>query len=181
MIAGEIVGVDRVTLYLGTRRQEASGAIQKEVRSLAMGLLRMVKEDKLSGQVLKNQTGTLRRSINQKVVLEEGVYSGLVGTNVVYARAHEFGVDKFKVITVRAYFRKCKSRNSYAMKKGSYFSPQGAAALLKQTGSGVAFVGSFQRNQHTKLPERSFLRSSLREMTPEIQGRLAAALRKVLH
>lgn len=50
-----------------------------------------VKESYLSGQVLKNRTGTLRRSINQEVKVEGYSIIGTIGTNVEYARIHEEG------------------------------------------------------------------------------------------
>lgn len=43
---------------------------------------------KLSGQVLKRQTGTLAKSINYKLLND---YKSVVGTNVVYGAIHEFG------------------------------------------------------------------------------------------
>ena len=50
--------------------------------------------DKLSGQVLKNRTGTLRRSINQHVEETDTSITGILGADMDiarYARAHEYG------------------------------------------------------------------------------------------
>lgn len=181
MITAELVGADRVIAFLERMPEKVQQVLKEDVSRLALALLTKVKEDKLSGQVLKNQTGTLRRSINQKVtVIPNRSVKGSVGTNVIYAKAHEFGVDQFKIITVRAYLRKCKSRSTFTMKTGRFFSLEGATSKLKVASDGIAFVKSFQRNQHTKLPERSFLRSALREMGSEITADLTAAVQRAI-
>ena len=177
MIIAQLVGVEPVISFMERGGSRLHDVLRTEVGKLAIMLMGYVKSNKLSGEVLKNQTGTLRRSINAKVV-ESGasLISGRVGTNVVYAAAHEFGVDQFKMVTVRAYLRKCKSRNAYTMKKGKFYSLQGAAGKVKLAAQGVAFVHSFTRNQHTKLPECSFLRSALNELGPDIRADLQAAI-----
>lgn len=54
-------------------------------------LAEYVRVNKLSGQVLKNRTGTLRRSIHPRADIEGGTVVGIVGTNVEYAKVHELG------------------------------------------------------------------------------------------
>lgn len=60
---------------------------------LVMELTRKVKQDKLSGQVLNNRTGRLRRSIHPEVQATGRSLFGRVGTNVIYAAIHEYGGD----------------------------------------------------------------------------------------
>ena len=52
-------------------------------------LAQYIKTEELSGQILHNRTGTLRRSIAMTPHRSQGFVD--VGTNVVYARVHEFG------------------------------------------------------------------------------------------
>ena len=185
MVIGEILGVEKVVAFVGSRGPEVSKVLRLQVRNLAVMLSSYVKTNKLTGEVLKVQTGRLRRSITSKVLEQGSLVSGLVGTNVEYARAHEFGVDKFKVVTVRDYIRKCASRNSYGIKRGGAIkdgSGKTTGHALKHylSAEGIAHVHSFQRNQHTKLPERSFLRTALAELAPGIREDLANAIRKAL-
>ena len=180
MVIGQLLGVERVVLHFSQKESEVARVLRTEVRDLAIMLMGYVKADKLSGEVLHVQSGRLRRSITSRVEGAGPLVAGVVGTNVVYAAAHEFGIDQIKDCTVHAYLRKCKSRNVYAMKKGRYFSLSGAAAKVKLVAEGVAFVHEYTRHQHIKLPERSFLRSSLRELGPDIRADLLAAIEGAL-
>ena len=132
-------------------------AVERTIRRLAIKLQAKVKAEKLTGQVLHVRTGTLRRSINQQVFVEGDAVFAIVGTNVRYAAAHEYGFNG--VVEVRGHVRKVASRSVY---RGS-----------RQTLQGVSFVSAHQRN--VNLPARSFLRSALREMAPEIRRDLRAA------
>ena len=93
MLVARIAGAETVLSQLTSITPQVKGRVKNCVQRLTLQLLRKVKEDKLSGQVLKNQTGTLRRSINQKVEDLGSAIVGSVGTNLVYARVHEFGFD----------------------------------------------------------------------------------------
>jgi phage gpG-like protein len=120
------------------------------VSRLAIKAQGIVKQEKLTGQVLHVRTGTLRRSINQKI--EEtptGVFAK-VGTNVVYARPHEYGFTG--VENVKAFSRVVR---------------------------GVAQnVRAHARN--VSIPEKSFLRSTLTDMQMEIQTSLRATILKAV-
>ena len=173
MLTATILGADRVSAYLTGLPPRLFGILKTEVSRLTLELLRKVKEGKLSGQVLKNQTGTLRRKINQQVVSDEHAVVGKVGVKISYAAAHEFGFDG--VVTVQAHLRRCKAQMAAALrtrKDGSTYHSN------KGKGSGEIQVRSFSRHMH--LPERSFLRSALREMAPEIQEGIANAVKKAV-
>lgn len=101
---------------------------------------------KLSGEVLHVRTGTLRRSINRELREEGGTILGIVGTNVSYAAAHEYGFDG--EVTVKAHLRRAAGAKRKAM----------AATPVRE---------------HTRrmvLPERSFLRSALEELAPKFEA-----------
>jgi phage gpG-like protein len=117
--------------------------LRKSTVKLALQLVRHVKEQKLSGQVLKNRTGTLRRSITHKVAETPQEIKGTVGTNVSYARPHEFGYKGQTLIT-QAFGRQLK----------------------------------FPVWKSINLPQRSFLRSSLREKADAIRTEYMAAVKR---
>jgi len=159
MILAQIVGDRAVIAHLEASPAKVMGNIRITASRLPMMLLAKVKEQKLSGQVLKNKTGTLRRSINQRLSQTPTTVSGSVGTKLSYAAAHEFG---FKgPVTVKAHLRMVKVAWGKAVKNPAQHQ-----------------WGSFTRQMN--LPERSFLRSALREMAPEIQASFQAAIRGAL-
>lgn len=83
------------TEKLVSRFEKAGPVFKQELRRAMtramIDLQQTVKFRKLSGQVLKNRTGTLRRSINYKVKETPAAVVGMVGTNVKYGRFHELG------------------------------------------------------------------------------------------
>lgn len=145
-IIGEVT-VRRDMLALGPIFREE---LIKAMRANAIELQGYVKSKKLSGQVLKNRTGTLRRSINQKVeATSEGVFAS-VGTNVRYGAVHEFGF-KGKV-SVKQHLRTIKGGTAHTV------------------------------SAHTRtvaLPERSFLRTAIREMREKLMKRILDVTNKL--
>jgi phage gpG-like protein len=134
------------------RVREAAAAT---VGRLTLKLLARVKADKLSGQVLKNRTGRLRRSVNAKVDDLGAVVRGQVGTNVAYAAAHEYGFTG--EVTVKGHLRTIKQAFGKALKEPVTFAVPAHA-------------------RHVTLPERSFLRSALADMTDEIRAEFTTAI-----
>lgn len=133
------------------------GLMRAAVEAEAINLVRDVKESKLTGQVLKTQTGTLRRSINYALTIEDQGLTATVGTNLVYAGIHEYGgVTRAHVITARR-----------------------GKALAFQIG-GETIVRRSVNHPGSKMPERSFLRSSLRDNEARIKANIAAAVSRGL-
>lgn len=130
--------------------------LERVIQRLSIEGQAIVKQ-KLSGPVLHNRTGTLRRSINRLVTSDESGVTATIGTNVKYAAVHEYGFDG--IVTVSAYVRKA----AVASKKGKV--------------GGVA-VAAHER--HMKMPERSFLRSTVKEMEPKIRADIKAAALEAL-
>lgn len=178
MVIGQLLGGPEVLSHLRGISEEAQKVLKSEVRSLAVMLAGYVKTDKLTGEVLHVRSGRLRRSITFRVQEDGSLVTGIVGTNVEYARAHEFGVDMFKAVTVREYLRKTKASWREAGKIG--WRGKNRLAIARDASMGGVVVHSFTRNQHIKLPERSFLRSALADLTPEIRQGLEAAVRKAV-
>jgi phage gpG-like protein len=112
------------------------------ITRLAIRLGRNVQKDKLSGQVLNVRSGRLRRSIGHVVEVNTNIVAGIVSTPVVYAPPHEYGFQG--TVNIKAHLREIKQ---------AFGRPITARAV--------------QVNAHSrevKLPERSFLRTALREM-----------------
>ena len=138
----------------------APGSVQvsmvRVVMRLAIMLQRHVKARKLTGQVLNVQSGTLRRSITYRVLNTGQTVYGIVGTNVKYARIHEYG----GTVTISEQVRTVKLKSTV---------PE---ALKGMVYAGDTFRTNTIRKHTAKYPERSFLRSSLKEMMPDISYQL---------
>lgn len=166
-ITGTLVGTEAVKANMAALPNRLRARLENTVRDLGLKLQAKVK-GKLSDDVLHVRTGRLRRSINLRTGIVAGG-SGLatvtavyarVGTAVSYGRVHELGWSGLQ--NVAPYAR----RVGRVKGKG-----KGADRVTRQ---GVAFVRAHTRK--VNLPERSFLRSSLDEMRPEVQSAILAAL-----
>jgi phage gpG-like protein len=147
MIEAKTKGGREVARNLGKIPAKVHAGLVKGIGRLTLKLQRKVKMEKLTGQVLNVKTGTLRRSIDQRVIQRpDGSITGIVATNVKYAGVHEFGFKGRISQSVREHLRKNRGKR------------------------GKHKVRAHTRNRDVDLPERSFLRSALREMTPEINN-----------
>jgi phage gpG-like protein len=163
MISGSIIGDRELVKKLGVMPARAKAAIDATVQALGFELEAYVKARKLTGQVLKVRTGRLRASISQssaqrggdsrsRFVSTENSATAIVGTNVIYGAAWEFGSRAHDIVPLRA------------------------KALRFEIGGQVLF-----RRRVTKPAQapRPFLRPSLQEMKPHIIERIEATLRRV--
>lgn len=126
-----------------------------KVRGLALRLQAHIQQDKLSGQVLKVQTGALRRSITQQVIDGGTSIIGRVFSSgdVKYAAIHEFG----------------------GQTKAHIIEPRKGEALAFMMGGNQIFA-KVVHHPGSKMPERSFMRSGLADMASDIQSELKAAV-----
>ena len=146
----------RVTVKNNTklpRGKVITDAIVKKVAYFTIKLQGLVKTTKLSGQVLKRKTGTLSRSINTK--FENNGLVGKVGTNVLYGKVWEYG----GVYQIKAHMR---------MMKQAFGKPVSDPRLINVQAHAVRF------------PEKSFLRSALKDLRPEIKPGFQKAIKDVL-
>jgi phage gpG-like protein len=150
-------------------------AMLRVVNRLTIEVQAVVKR-KLTGEVLHVRSGTLRRSVNRKVVEESGSVVGSVGTNVRYAAAHEYG---FKGdVQVQGHVRKVASRSTFR-NAGATVTANGISVRKgKMLSQGIAFVQPHVRS--VNMPERSFLRSTLREFSDKIKRDVRAAALEAL-
>jgi len=157
MIKAWIVGTEGVIGRLDQIPGKVAAALRRAVEAEAIKLTAYVKEQKLSGQALKTQTGTLQRSINYQLQDEGDRIAATVGTNLVYAGIHEYGgTTRDHVIEARK-----------------------AKTLSFQMGGQDVF---FKRVNHpgSHMPERSFLRSALEENAGSIRAAIEQAVKESL-
>lgn len=155
MVKIEFIGGEEVVEKLRQIEPKIYTGLLNAITKLSIQLQSKVKEEKLSGQVLKTRTTNLRNSINYDVDNNPSRITGRVGTNLKYGLAHEFGFNG--VVGVPAHLRKITKA------WGKTIAPKSVAVKA--------------HSRHMNLPERSFLRTALREMTPQIQSEIEKALR----
>jgi len=151
MIEAEITGGASLLLRFGKVPDALRSRLRQSVQEACLKLTGHVKQDKLSGQVLKVQTGRLRRSINQRIEDTTDGINGFVGTNVQYARGHEYGFTG--TIGVRETLRTSKNGKEFTVRA---------------------------HTENVRLPERSFLRSALADQRDQIREQIAQDVKAAL-
>lgn len=140
-------------------------ALYVKVLALSLKLEKLVKVGKLNGQVLNRITGALARSIHQNV--DRNIHS-VIGRvfssgDVKYAGIHEFGGTTAPHVIL----------------------PKKASVLAFMGKSGGMVFTRRVNHPGSKMPERSFLRSSLHQMSTEIslgmKEAVVQAIQKQVH
>ena len=112
-------------------------------------------------------TNRLRSSLNRSPAEVSGnSVTSTIGSNVSYARAHEFGFDGN--VTVRAHTRRVFSYGGTGTKTFKQLTRDGRIVTKTRkpkATTGTVQVRSFQR--HLVVKQRSFIRSSLIERAPD--------------
>ncbi len=129
--------------------------LYKTVFSLALQLRKYIVVNKLSGQVLNKQSGHLQQSIQEAVSqTDHGVLGRVFSSgDVKYAAIHEFG----------------------GRIPAHIITPKNGKALRFMMNGKEVFAKSVNHPGST-MPERSFMRSSLRDMRPEIIAAMTKAV-----
>lgn len=159
MLKMEFIGGDVLAAMFRSYGDKVQAAIVQSVGRSALRLQREVMDNRLSGQVLNVRTGNLCRSIHQQVTSSGGAVIGEVNTNVRYGKAHEYGFAG--TVNVKASLRQVRQAFGRPLKSPRYVQ-----------------VRAHSRN--VRLPERSFLRSALRDMKPEIEADLRNSVKGAL-
>ncbi len=154
MITMMLLGDRELVAKLDAMPGRVHDGLARAVARLGFELQRKVQAEKLSGQVLKVRTNSLRGSINTTVTDSGSEISASVGTNIRYGKVHEYGFDG--TVGVRAHLRRITEA------WGRPIAPR------------TINVGAHSRHMH--MPERSFLRSALAEMAPKIAEGLNKAV-----
>lgn len=152
----QILGEAEVRAFLESRSPVIGSAVAKAIEAGAIELVATIKDKKLSGQVLKTRSGRLRRSINYRMGTGTDP-EAFVGTNVVYARPHEFGLSMDQ--KVREHMRTIKEAWGRPLAK-------------------PVRVQVKAHTRHVNTPERSFLRSAFAESRVAIEQRVMKAIQE---
>lgn len=135
-------------------------ALYVKAFTLALKLEAYIKTNKLNGQVLNRITGALSRSIHNVVDRSVNSVIGRVFSSgdVKYAAIHEYGGTTAPHI----------------------IEPKKASVLAFTGGGGGMVFARRVNHPGSKMPERSFMRSSLSDMSTEISlGLKEAAIKAV--
>ena len=158
MLKGYVVGSEKLVRRVQDMPGKIHGAVVTAVDRFVLDLASKVKAEKLSGQLLNVRTGRLRRSIHKELFDEGTTVRGIVGTNVEYARVHEYGYAGPE--TVRAHLRTITQAWGLPLKDG----PR-----------------QVQVSEHTRqvnISEKAYLRSALREMEARFARDIERAARQ---
>ncbi|HWX30880.1 MAG TPA: HK97 gp10 family phage protein, partial [Steroidobacteraceae bacterium] len=154
VITAYLVGDVQLLERLRALPDAINSGLLRGITQLGIELQRHVQQDKLSGQVLRSRTGSLRSSIGLRVDQSGGAVTASVFTDSRYAGAQEYGFTG--TISVRASLRRIRD------------------AFGRPIAGKTISVRAYDRR--IDLPERSFLRSALEDMAPVIRDEVGAAL-----
>lgn len=154
MITGRVSGDTEVLLLLRSRGIVLRDELRTTVQRQGFRLLRIAKQ-KVSGPVLRNRTGTLRRKLNFQFRETADAIAGAIGLKLVYAAIHEYGFDG--VVSVKSHLR----------------------TITQAFGRPLTNPVAAQVREHARrmrMPERSYLRSTLRENATQVRAELQRAV-----
>lgn len=151
MIDVSIAGGDELTARLADMPSAVASRLGNVIGLLSQTLYYQV-EDNLSGAVLQSRSGRLAAAIEQSA---DGLTAsvGFDADAVPYGAAQEFGAD------IRAHLIEVKNARALA------FVVAGQRVFAKRV-----------MLPATHLPERSFLRSALSDLAPDIEDAIAAGV-----
>jgi phage gpG-like protein len=162
----EVRGDAEVAARFARLSERGVREVRRAIEQLCVQDEALVKQ-KLSGEVLNVVTGALRSSIFHEVESTGDTIIGRIASSgdVKYAAIHEFGG------TISH-----PGGTAYIVIAG-----QGATFISNAVAAGLGTRISGRTAPHTiHMPERSFLRSALREMEPKIRTTLEAAVTRAV-
>jgi phage gpG-like protein len=160
MIGLEITGTEAVLVKLGEMTGKVRVAAKSSLDMWATELAGYIKAEKLSGSPLNRRSGKLSSSVYPAKATEtaDTISAGArAGLDVPYAKIHEYGglIPAHTVVV------------------------KNAQALCFSVGGIKRFAKSVNIPD-VQMPERSYMRSSLREQAPEGIAELRAAVREAI-
>ena len=154
MITAYLVGDVQVLERLRALPDAINSGLLRGITQLGIELQRHVQEDKLSGQVLRSRTRSLKSSIDLRVDQSSAAITASIFTDSRYAGVQEYGFAG--TVSVRASLRRIRE------------------AFGRPITEKTISVRAYDRRMD--LPERSFLRSALEDMAPAIRDEVEAVL-----
>ncbi|MBV8333915.1 MAG: HK97 gp10 family phage protein [Alphaproteobacteria bacterium] len=153
MITADLVGDQQALERLRALPEAVNSRLLSVITRLGIELQRDVQQDKLSGQVLRSRTGSLKSSIDFRIDQSGGSITASVFSDSRYAGAQEYGFAG--TVTIRASLRRIRE------------------AFGRPIAEKTISVRAYDRRMN--LAERSFLRSALNDMTPAIRDEVETA------
>ena len=175
MIEGQVLVSDLVR-----RLEQMPDKFRARILQVVTNTVTRVEErakEKLSGPVLHRRTGLLRSRVVQQITDEPNRILGIVSNNVAYAAAHEFGFDG--TVNVREHLRRTKTKAQLYL-KGNKAGQVNKAKTRKVQREKEPEITVRAHSMHMRLPERSFLRSSLAEERDRYLNDLRDAMKEPL-
>ena len=154
MITAYLVGDEQLLERLRALPDAINSGLARSITQLGIELQRNVRQDKLSGQVLRSRTGALKSSIDLRVDQGARSVSASVFSDLRYGATQEYGFAG--TVSVRASLRRIRE---------AFGRP-----IAEKT------ISVRAHNRRMDLPERSFLRSGLEDVTPAIRAAVEAGL-----
>jgi len=154
VITAYLAGDEQLLERLRALPDVFNSGLVRSITQLGIDLQRNVQQDKLGGHVLRSRTGALKSNIDLRVDQGARSVTTSVFTDLRYGAAQEYGFAG--TVSVGASLRRIRE---------AFGRP-----IAEKTISVRAF------NRRMDLPERSFLRSALEDMTPAIRKGVEAAL-----
>lgn len=149
-ITVSIDGEDLVAKQFAKASQEARPRIRRVLQALGFALVGKIQKEYLSGQRLHQRTGRLSGSIHEETDDVAGAIVTTVGTNVEYARPHEYGFRG--PVDIKAHMREIKQA------WGKPITPR------------QVHVRGHQRK--VDITEKRFMRDALAEFKPTVEKTL---------
>lgn len=159
MLALYETGAAQVIERLGTITEKVRAAAKGSLDAWATDLAGYIRAEKLSGNPLHRRSGLLSGSVHPLVEdVQQGIVGGAgAGSGVPYARIHEFGgtIPAHEVV----------ARNAKALA----FTVDGVRRFAKRV-----------QIPDVEMPERSYMRSSFNEKSPQGLEELRAAVKAAI-
>jgi Bacteriophage HK97-gp10, putative tail-component len=158
VISAHLVGDEQLLQRLRELHDTINAGLARCITQLGIDLQRNVQQNKLSGQVLKTRTGALKSSIDRRVDQSARGASTNVFTEIRYGTAQEYGFAG--TVSVGASLRRIRQ------------------VFGRPIAEKTISVRAYDRRM--SLPERSFLRSALEDMTPAIGDAINAVVAEAI-
>lgn len=139
---------------------------------LTVGYIQTHKLSHRGPKTLGVRTNRLRSSIRPtKATVHGNQVDSAIGSNVVYAGVHEFGIDK--QVQVRAHTRKVPVGPSLAL--GKRITARDVARASGKSG-GARTIQVRAHAMHMKFPARRYIESSIEERIPAYTHAISSAI-----
>jgi len=162
MIQLEISGMNTVLDRINGAGKRLRGQLLTAVKTAARRIDKQAKVN-LSNRALHVRSGTLRSSI--RIEIDSAKLEGIVGTNVIYAKIHEFGG------TTKAHI--IRPRNAKVLRF--------ATAMSLKTKKATKYAYTMEvKHPGSKIPARPYLHPAYRSAQSEIVHDFQQALQRTL-